>query len=88
MTKINDWIDNSILVHGFMFVASIVLAIMIFQTKQNYLAIAFCIGASLIFFPPMQKNIKTLLQQDIAPKYFMRMGSILVIIAMFAQFRH
>lgn len=88
MTKINDWIDNSPAVQNYMFVASIVLAILIFQTRQNYLAIAFCVGASLIFFPPIQKSIRVMLEQDIATKYFMRMGSILVIIAIFAQVRH
>lgn len=56
MTKINDWIDNIPAVHYFMFVGSIVLAILIFQMKHNFLAVAFCVGASLVFFPPMQKN--------------------------------
>lgn len=85
MAKINDWIDRTPAMHYFMFVGSIILGIMIFQTKQNFLAIAFCVGASLVFFPPMQKNFKKLLGHDIERRYFMNMGIIMLIIAIFAQ---
>lgn len=88
MTKINDWIDNIPAVHYFMFVGSIILGIMIFQTKQNFLAIAFCVGASLVFFPPMQKNIDKALGHEVTKKYYMNMGIIMLIIAMFAQVKH
>lgn len=88
MSKINDWIDDSVSLHWLMFVGSIMFGVLIFQLKHNLFAVAFCVGASLVFFPPMQKSIKAIMKQDIAPKYFMRMGNIMLIIAMFAQVGH
>lgn len=87
MAKINDWIDRTPAMHYFMFVGSIILGIMIFQTKQNFLAIAFCVGASLVFFPPMQRNIDKALGHEVIKKYYMNMGIIMLIIAIFAQVR-
>lgn len=84
--KINDWIDRTPAMHYFMFMGSIMLATMSFQTK-HFVAVAFCIGASLVFFPPMQKNFQKLLGHNIERKYFMNMGIIMLIIAMFAQVR-
>ena len=86
MAKINDWIDRTPAMHYFMFMGSIMLATMSFQTK-HFVAVAFQVGASLVFFPPMQKNFQKLLGHDIERKYFMNMGIIMLIIAMFAQVR-
>lgn len=86
MAKINDWIDRTPAMHYFMFMGSIMLATMSFQTK-HFVAVAFYVGASLVFFPPMQNNFKKLLGHDIERKYFMNMGIIMLIIAMFAQVR-
>lgn len=87
MTKINDWIDNSVSLHWLMFVGTIVFGILIFQLKHNLFAVAFCVGASLVFFPPMQRNIDKALGHEIVKKYYMNMGIIMLIIAMFAQVR-
>lgn len=86
MAKINDWIDRTPAMHYFMFMGSIMLATMSFQTK-HFVAVAFYVGASLVFFPPMQRNIDKALGHEIERKYFMNMGIIMLIIAMFAQVR-
>lgn len=70
MSKINDWIDNSVSLHWLMFVGSIVFGILIFQLKHNLFAVAFCVGASLVFFPPMQRNIDKALGHEIVKKYY------------------
>ena len=88
MTKINDWIDNSVSLHWLMFVGTIVFGILIFQLKHNLFAVAFCVGASLVFFPPMQRNIDKALGHEVTKKYYMNMGIIMLIIAMFAQVKH
>lgn len=87
MTKINDWIDNSPAAHTFMFMGSLLLAGMAMNSK-HYVALAFFVGAGIIFLPAIQNNFKKLLGHDIERKYFMNMGIIMLIIALFAQVRH
>lgn len=87
MSKINKWIDNSPAVHWFMFFGSLLLA-GIAMNGKHYLALAFFIGAGIIFLPPMQKNINAVMEQGIERRYFMNMGIIMLIIAMFAQIKH
>lgn len=81
--KINDWIDNSPAVHYFMALGSLMFAGMALNSKR-YLALAFCVGASVIFLPPMQKNFNKALGNNIERKYFMYMGIIMLIIALVA----
>ena len=83
MSKINNWIDNSPAVHWFMFMGSIMLATMSFQTK-HFVAVAFYVGASLVFFPPMQKNINGFLGHKLEKRYYMNIGIIMLIIALVA----
>lgn len=86
MAKINDWIDRTPAMHYFMFLGCMMFASMALNSK-HYVALAFYVGASVIFLPPMQKNFNRVLGHDIERKYFMNMGIIMLIIAMFAQVR-
>lgn len=81
--KINDWIDNSPAVHYFMALGSLMFAGMALNSHRN-LALAFCVGASVIFLPPMQKNINKFVGQETQKRYFMNMGIILLMIGLIA----
>jgi len=83
MAKINDWIDNSPAVHWFMFFGSLLLAGIAMNSK-HYLALAFFIGAGIIFLPPMQKNINGFLGHKLEKRYYMNIGIIMLIIALVA----
>ena len=79
--KINDWIDNSTAVHYFMFIGCMMFAGMALNSGR-YLALAFCVGASVLFLPPMQRNINKFVEQETQKRYFMNMGIILLMIGL------
>lgn len=83
MSKINKWIDNSPAVHWFMFMGCMMFAGMALNSHRN-LALAFCMGASVIFLPPMQKNINGFLRHKLEKQYYMNIGIIMLIIALVA----
>lgn len=87
MNKINDFIDNSPVVYWFMSVGSVMLGGTTFYGK-NFASTAFFILASIVFLPPIQRNISTALRQQIQPKLFMHAGITFIIVAMiiFMQF--
>ena len=85
--KINNWIDNSLFMHYFMCIGSLMFAGMALNSGR-YLALAFLIGASMIFLPPMQKNIDKFVGHEVTKKYYMHMGIILLFIGQIALVRH